>query len=183
LPITKEQHVASHKLGKPQGAVAIGSITGEIEREDVPALAVASGILNQRITFNLREEEGLAYSVGASLSSLDGRSLFLLSMGTAPDKIEQARKSIRREIESIRRSNVTQAEINIRVNAIFGRLQMRMLSSINRAYYLGLSARNGLDHTYGEDYRELLMSVTPDDVKSIWTRYLPRKNLVEAIVR
>ncbi len=183
LPITKEQHVASHKLGKPQGAVAIGSITGEIEREDVPALAVASGILNQRIAFNLREKEGLAYSVGASLSSLDGRSLFLLSMGTAPDKIEKARKSIRREIESIRRSNVTQAEINIRVNAIFGRLQMRMLSSINRAYYLGLSARNGLDHTYGEDYRELLMSVTPDDVKSIWTRYLPRKNLVEAIVR
>ncbi len=183
LPITEKQHVVRLKLGKPQGALAVGSITGEVERKYVPALSVASGILNQRIAFVLREKEGLAYSVGASLSSMEGRSLFLLSMGTAPDKIEKARKSIRREMESIRRSTVTQAEINIRVNAIFGRLQMRMLSSINRAYYLGLSARNGLDHTYGENYRELLMSVTPDDVKSVWTRYLPRKNLVEAIVR
>ncbi|MFV1956951.1 MAG: M16 family metallopeptidase [bacterium] len=183
LPITKEQHVARSKLGKPQGAVAIGSITGEIEGEYLPALSVASGILNQRIAFVLREKEGLAYSVRASLSNLDGHSLFLLSMGSAPDKIERARKSIRREIESIRRSDVTQEEINIRVNAIFGRLQMRMLSSINRAYYLGLSARNGLDHAFGEDYRGLLMSVTPDDVKNVWTRFLPRKNLVEAIVR
>ncbi len=183
LPITKKQHVVRRKLGKPQGALAIGSITGEAERGYMPALSVASGILNQRIAFVLREKEGLAYSVGASLSNLDGRSLFLLSMGTAPDNIERARKSIRREIESIRRSDVTQEEINIRVNAISGRLQRRMLSSINRAYYLGLSEKNGLDHTFGEDFRELLMSVTPDEVKSVWTRYLPRKNLVEVIVR
>jgi zinc protease len=143
---------------------------------------VVSGLLNERLVRELREREGLAYSVGASLGVVEGSAVLTVSMGTAPEKIEQAREGIRREIAGLRTMEVTADDVARRVNAVTGRLQMRMLSSLNRAFYLGLAERGGLTHTFGEDYRQLLLGLTPGDVEAAAKDYLP-ENLIEAIVR
>ena len=104
-------------------------------------MTVVNGLLNERLVRELREKEGLAYSVGASLGVVEGSAVLTVSMGTAPEKIEQAREGIRREIANLRTMEVTADDVARRVNAVTGRLQMRMLSSLNRAFYLGLAER------------------------------------------
>jgi len=183
VPLTTEPLVLSKELGKPQGALAAGAVTGDIEEADIPALAVASGLLGTRFYEELREKEGLAYSVGVSLGEVGSRVVFTLSMGTAPDKIDRARKAVREQIEAARWAEVTTEEMTREINGLVGRLQMRMLSSINRAYYLGVAARKGLGHSFGEDYRKLLMSLTPEDVARVTRRYLPGWGLVEVLIR
>jgi zinc protease len=170
------------ELGKPQGALAAGAVLGEAKRSEGPAMAVVTGLLNDRLNRELREREGLAYSVGSSLGIVEGRAVFSFSMGTSPEKIEQARKGVRREIEEVRRMDVSPEELERRVNAITGRLQMRTLSSLNRCFYLALSERKGLDHTYDEDYRTILLRLTPGEVEAAAGRYLPRQ-LIEVIIR
>lgn len=170
------------ELGKSQGALVAGAVVGPVSKGDRAALTVVSGLLNESLVRELREKEGLAYSVGASLGVVEGSAVLTVSMGTAPGKIEQAREGIRREIANLRTMKVTADDVARRVNAVTGRLQMRMLSSLNRAFYLGLAERGGLAHTFGEDYRQLLLDLTPGDVEAAAKDYLP-ENLIEAIVR
>lgn len=183
VPLTVDSDLLEMELGKPQGALAVGSVTGDMDRGDAPALAIASRLLNTRLYEELREKEGLAYSLGASLGEVGGRVVFTLSMGTAPDKIQRAREGVRVQIEAARNASVTKKELEREINGLVGRLQMRMLSSINRAYYLGVAARLGLTHTFGEDYRERLLTLTTEDVERVTRRYLPDGNLVEIVIR
>lgn len=183
VPLTEAPRFFERELGKPQGALAAGSVTGDLDRDDAPALAIASGLLNTRFYEELREKEGLAYSLGASLGNVGERAVFTLSMGTSPDKLQRAREGVRAQIEAARQASVHQADLTREINGLVGRLQMRMLSSINRAYYLGISIRDRLPHTFGEDYRERLLTLTPEDVERVMRRYLPEANLVEVVVR
>ena len=91
--------------------------------------------------------------------------MFTLSMGTRPDNMEKARQSISEQIGAARADSITLGAVQREINGLVGRLQMRMLSSINRAYYLGEAAREGLPHTFGEDYKELLLALTPEEIQ------------------
>ena len=183
LPLTEESSLLETYLGKPQGALASGSITSDVNQDDAPAMTIVAGLLNHRLGKEVREKRGLAYSVGSSLGTVYGRSVFTLSMGTAPEKMERARQSVREQIDTVRQMKVAPEELERRVNAVTGRLQMRMMSSINRAYYLGLAQRSGLDHTFGEDYRKILLALTPEDVQIAARRYLPEDALIESVVK
>jgi zinc protease len=182
LERTTADSLVEEELGKPQGALAAGAVTGSATPGESAVLALVTGLLNDRLSRELREREGLAYSVGGSLGEVDGQAVFSLSMGTAPEKMEQARRGIRREIEAVRGASVTEDELRRRVNALAGRLQMRTLSSLNRGFYLALGERNGLAHSYGEDYRQILLAITPGQVEEAARRWLP-EHLVEVVVR
>jgi zinc protease len=183
VPLTEASSMVEKELGKPQGALAAGAVTGDIPAADIPALVVASGLLNVRLVEELREKEGLAYSLGASLGAVGDSVVFTFSMGTAPDKIERARKGLREQLAAARESEVKREDMEREINGLVGRLQMRMLSSINRAYYLGVSTLKRLPHTFGEKYRQQLLALTPEDIEEALEKYLPGDILVESVVR
>jgi len=184
VPLKKTEEVPplERELGKPQGALAAGAVLGPVPAGDRTALAIVTGLLNDRLNRELREKEGLAYSLGASLGTVGETAVFTFSMGTSPEKIEQARQGLRREIDAQRAAAVTAAELERRVNAITGRLQMRMLSSLNRGFYLALAEAKDLPHTFGEDYRQLLLALTPEQIEEAARAFLP-EHLAEVIVR
>jgi zinc protease len=181
--LTRESSVSETRLEKSQGAYAAGAVTDYVEKETGPAFDIASGILNTRFMEELREKEGLAYSLGASLGEVHGTAVFSFTMGTAPDKIERARQALREQIAEAKRRCVTAEELEREVNGLVGRLQMRMLSSINRAFYIGLAARENFPHTFGEDYREILLKLRSGELEEVLERYLPAEELVEVLVR
>ncbi len=183
LTLTTAPAVLEVAMGKPQGALAAGAVTGRSPAREEPALTVASALLNTRLVEELREKQGLAYSLGASLGSVGDAAVFTFSMGTAPDKIQRAREELRAQIAAAREAEVLPGDMEREINGLVGRLQMRMLSSINRAYYLGLAAREGLPHTFGEDYRQRLLALTPADIEAVNRAYLPVDTLVEVVVR
>jgi len=167
VPITEASSMVERELGKPQGALAAGAVTGKALAADVPALVVASGLFNVRLVEELREKEGLAYSLGASLGDVGGNVVFTFSMGTAPDKIERAREGLREQISAARKAEVKREDMEREINGLVGRLQMRMLSS----------------HTFGEKYRQQLLALTPEDVERVLDTYLPGDILIESVVR
>lgn len=170
------------QLGKPQGALAVGAVTGAVPAEDRPALALVASLLNDRLNRELREREGLAYAVGASLDAVGDSAVFTAGMGTAAAKLPQARASLRREIEALRSAPVEPKELAVRAADVAGKLAMRMLSSVNRGFYLALAEREGAGHTYGEDYRRILLGLEPAKVEAAARAYLPTA-LHEALVR
>jgi predicted Zn-dependent peptidase len=103
-------------------------------------------------------------------------------MGTAPQSVDKAKAGILRELAAVAETPPTKEEVQRRANGLAGRLAMRMLSSVNRAYYLGLADFRDLDHGYGEAYRRELLSVTPEEVSEVLRKYFGTEDYVLAIV-
>lgn len=169
LPPTRPA-VVHEALGKPQASLWMGTVVPEVPERDRPALQVATAILNARLFLTVRERAGLAYALEASLSFPGRDALLTISVGTARASLERVRDAVRAEFGGLEEA-VTPDEVTRRVNSLTGRIAMRRLSSVNRAFYLGVAEYRHLPHRYGEDYRALLGRVTADEVREAVRRY------------
>jgi predicted Zn-dependent peptidase len=169
-------------VGKRQSYLRLGAVV-EVAPEDRPALAVASLILSDRLQMDLRETRGLAYSIGASLTTLGhGRGLIAVSMGTAADNLERSETEIRRLVAELGDS-ISREELDRVVAARKGRILMRRLPRQNQAMYDSLSLLYG-EPSGGElEFLAAMDEVTPDDVRAAAQRYMNPDNWVVAIAR
>lgn len=182
LPVTRGIREVREHLGKPQAQLLLGKALPPVAGRERFALEIAGSILSARLFGTLREKEGLAYSIDAGVSFPQGGTLLSIGMGTAPANIERAKAGILREWRAAAETPPTQEEVERRANGLAGRLAMRMLSSINRAYYLGVAEFRGLARGYGEAYRQELLSVTPAEVSEVLHKYFGQSHYVLAIV-
>ncbi len=117
-----------------------------------PSLPALVSILSARLALELREKQGLAYSVGASLGSRPGLaedepgfSLLVMAMSTGADNRDVAMAGMRAELQRMVDDPPSSREIYRAVNGTWGRLLMRNLSRIYQAYSMGLAAHLGED--------------------------------------
>jgi zinc protease len=182
LPVTRGIREVREHLGKPQAQVLLGKVLPPVEGRERFALEIAGSFLSAKLFATLREKEGLVYSLDAGVSFPQGGTLLLIGMGTALQNIERAKAGILRELKAVVETPPTKEEVDRRANGLAGRLTMRMLSSINRAFYLGAGEFRGLTHGFGDAYREGLRSVTPEEVAEALRKHFTLDNYVLAIV-
>jgi len=182
LPVTQGIREMREHLGKPQAQLLFGKVLPVVSERERFALEIAGSILSARLFGTLREKEGLAYSIDAGVSFPQGGTLFLIGMGTAPQHVDKAKTGILRELKAVAETPPTKEEIERRANGLAGRLAMRMLPSINRAYYLGVAEFRGLPLGHWETYRQSLLSVTPAEVAEAFRKYFGQDAYALAIV-
>ncbi len=182
LPVTRGTREVREHLGKPQAQLLFGKVLPPVGPRERFALEIAGSILSAKLFGTLREKEGLAYSIDAGVSFPQGGTLLLIGMGTAPQNIARAKAGILRELKAVVETPPTKEEVARRANGLAGRLAMRMLSSINRAFYLGIAEFRGLPLDHWETYRQSLHSVTPEEVTEALRKYFGQEDYVLAIV-
>jgi predicted Zn-dependent peptidase len=131
-----------------------------------------SAILSDRLVFQLREREGLAYSLGCSFAFTGAGTYFAAGIGTRPQNIEKAIAGIEREIATFLDSKITQKELDRVRNSLVHRRRMRRLTSVNQAYFMGLSEFRGLGTVTEAKLNERLSKLTPDDLRAAARKYL-----------
>ncbi len=166
-------------LGGTQGYVRIG-YSLSVPEEDQAALRIAVSILSSEMAFDLREEQGLAYSIGAGVGFHDGVGTITAAMGTSPENIESAIDGMSAHFDRLAASGaIDQSGIEVAVNSAVGRMAMRRLSRPNQAYRLGLDAFRGTEN----DPVDALRAVKVEDVKRVAESYLRRSPAVTVVVR
>ncbi len=137
-------------LGGPLGAVRVGAIR-RIQPADEPALELLVAVLSDRLQMDLRETRGLGYSVGASVNLQDtDRAVFTAWVSPPRPRLAEGEQALSEVLRSFDATSVTQDELDKARNARQGRLLMRRLDSISRAYYLAMSE---LDTAASSAYR------------------------------
>jgi predicted Zn-dependent peptidase len=154
------------KMGKQQSYISVAN-TCDVSDEDQPALYVMETIFSDKLAFNLRENQGLAYSIGVSFHKYRGVQWYRISMGTRPENIEQAIKGIRDEISSMREARIEEKEVQKTINSILGRRGMRRLDRVNQAYYISMKSLDGKTPEADEQEAEKLKKVTVQDVERL----------------
>jgi zinc protease len=147
---------------------------------DFPALVVMDHILGtgpgfaNRITRKLRDEQGLAYSVHADISSSAGRlpGTFLAYIGTAPEHVETAVRGFLKEMRAIRRSQVTPAELDMAKDYLLGSFALGYERAARRVSYLVNAELLEFEDDHLERLPEQYAAVTIDDVRRVARAHL-----------
>jgi predicted Zn-dependent peptidase len=166
LQLGKTGRTVRQKTGKSQSYIIVAN-TCEVDEKDQAALHILSNIFSDRLAFNLREKQGLAYSIGTHFPKYKDAHWYRVTMGTRPENIEKAVSGIKAEIRSMREASFDAEEVQQTINAALGRRGMRRMDRVSQAYYISMEILDGNTPEADEQYGEKLKAVTPQDLERL----------------
>ena len=175
-----ETKVAHTELDKEQIQIYIGSSMPGATDKDAAAISIASAILSDRLYLNLREKQGLAYSVGAGVRFDKDFGVNYSVIGSGAENYKTAVEGILLEIDKLKLDGPKIEELNKAKNQTWGRLMSAKLSSINQAYYIGLNEFYGYSVNHDAEYLSQLSEISIDDIRRVASKYFKTDNYVIA---
>jgi predicted Zn-dependent peptidase len=169
--------------GKEQSYLGMGYAFPLQSENDQAPLTILNAIVSDRMQFQLREKEGLAYTLGSSVNFFDKWGLWAATMGTGPQNLERGEAGIRDEVRKAATETFSDRDVTKAVNASMGRQMMRSLARINQAYMMGMSEMRGKGPEYYDAFNKKLAGVTSGEVNRVAGQYLTDKRMTVAIVK
>ena len=168
----------------PQSQVQFGETGLPRKDPDFYAAYVANHILGgggftSRLTEEVREKRGLAYSVYSYLYPADHAPLWLGGLGTSNASVRQAVELVRQEVKRLARGEVEQAELDDAKQYLTGAFPLRLTSNDQIAGMLVSMQVHDLGIDYLEKRNDYIEAVTLEDVRRAAARlYRPEELLV-----
>ena len=161
----------------PQVTLLWGRIT-EVNPEDRAPLLVAMDALSDRMTAVIREQEGLAYRLGAGVRPIPGGAWILsATVGTRPDNGDEVAELLEELVAELSAEQISAGDLE-RLNARARRTRMlRGLSAASRAYRVGRALFEGPGSPLAVD-DAAYATVTPEQVQLVVRRYLVPEDML-----
>jgi predicted Zn-dependent peptidase len=159
-----------------QAHILLGYLASTIAAPDHVALKVMNGVLgggmSSRLFRTLRDEEGLAYSVGSAYPTRRGAGRLVLHIGTAPENVEAAEAGLRREAERLRAELVPEDELRRTKAYLSGSFVLDRRTNGRQSFYLAFFEVMGVGAEYVILYPSLLEAVDAPAVREAARRHL-----------
>ncbi|HEX8141633.1 MAG TPA: pitrilysin family protein [Pyrinomonadaceae bacterium] len=129
--------------------------------------SVIGGSTSSRLWQSIREERGLAYSVGAGASAFTDIGVFTIYAGTSPEQLDEVLDLSLQELRRAVRESVTEEELRLVKDQAVSSILLGLESSSARA---GALARQEIVHGRRVTPDEIiarLEAVTPEDVQRV----------------
>ncbi len=171
----------------PQSTVLFGHAGPLRDDPDfIPAYVMnyilGGGGFSSRLTTEVREKRGLAYSVYSYLAPLDRAGLYMGGVGTANAGVAQAIAVIRDEWRRMAEHGVTQEELDNARRYLTGAYPLRFDSNAKIAANLVAIQRDNLGIDYVTRRNALVEAVTTEDVARVAARWLRPDDLSFVVV-
>jgi zinc protease len=133
-----------------------------------------------RLSARLRDREGLAYTVSASItnSAAEEPGLFSCYIGTAPPLLPRVRQLFLEELNRIRKEAPSQSEVDDAKKYLLGNLPFLVSTDERIAGMLLNVERFHLGFDYLDDYRKGVESVTAEDVHAMARKYIDPDHMI-----
>ncbi len=177
----------SVSLGKSQGAVVMGKVIQSINTDEKLPLIIANSFLNERLAMVLREQQGLAYSLGSRIIFRPGKgdsiwALWEISVGTRAENLTKVETGIADIINEFQNSHIKTETIERLCSSIAGRQMMRSMARIGQAFSMGTNEYYWKNASFGSDISKELESVNELNVNAVAKKYLQPNNFHIIIV-
>lgn len=127
--------------------------------------------MSSRLFNHLRDQQGLAYQIGASYSANMNKGFFITYIGTNPQKSELAKKEILREINLLKQEFVTQKELQDAKDKLIGNYILSQETNDEKASSIGWFETTNRGWEFYKKYPQLIQAVSPNDVISVANKY------------
>ena len=168
------------KVDSEQAHIYFGHLGVRRTHPDFYALQVLDTILGggagltARIPRKLRDEQGLAYTTFASITSSAGtdQGKFLAYMGTSPENVGRAIEGFKTEIQTVVSGGVSSEELADAKAYLTGNFVFAFESNSQIARFLVNAEVFGLGFDHVEKYPGYIESVTLDDISRVAAQHL-----------
>lgn len=174
-------------LDVPQSTAFFGHEA--IKRTDpdfIPAFVMnytlGGGSFNSRLTDEVREKRGLAYSVFSTMSVWDESAIYFGTVQTANESMAESLDIIRAEWARMAEDGVTQEELDKAKKYLTGAFPLRFDSNAKIAGYLVFMQEDDLGIDYLERRNALIEAVTLEDANRAAKRLLHPDRLAITVV-
>ena len=153
------------------------SALGEDRYEASLLASVMGGGTSSRLWQKIREERGLAYSVGAGGSAFSDIGVFTIYASTSPSQLDEVLELSMNELRQVVMESVSEEELRIARDQAVSSILLGLESSSARA---GTLARQEIIHgrrISPEEVIEKIRSVTPEQLKAVAQRYFKSETL------
>ncbi len=169
-----------------QAQIFQGFIVGLQNTEDYPKMAILNNLLgssglSSRLFVELRDKQGLAYTVRSSLEPLRHSSVFYFYIGTEPKNIQKSLDGFKAEIQRLIDCPPNEVELSGAKENIMGRLEYFSQTNMQIASMAGYDYIMGLGLDYEEKYKEKLNLVTSNDVSDMAKKYLFNPSMISIL--
>ncbi len=174
-PAPSKITTASITKEKFQAHMVLGFQGTTVHDPDHYALDVLSTVLSGqggRLFLELRDRLSLAYTVFSfSQEGLDPGS-FYVYIGTSPEKVEQAREAILKELKKVREEPIDNEEIERAKKYLVGSHEIELQKNLSQAIKLSLNELYQIGFEEMEIYPQKILAVTADDVRRVAKKYI-----------
>ncbi len=167
----------------PQTVIMFG-LPGMLRKDPdfIPAYVMnyilGGGGFSSRLTTEIREKRGLAYSVYSYLMPLEQSGLFVGGVATQNERAGETVRLLRQELKRLRDKGVTGKELEDAKTYLTGSFPLRFDSNAKIAAQLNGLQLEDLDADYLERRNDLIRAVTREDVNRVARRLLNVENLL-----
>jgi zinc protease len=170
----------------PQSVILLGGPGLKRADPDYYAAAILMEVLGggfgSRLTREVREDRGLAYSIGADLASYDRAALVVAQTATQNERAKDSIDVIRQVWGELGKEGPTQAELDDARSYILGSYALHFTNSLAIAGSLVSLQLDDLGIDYPQRRTALFQKVTLEDMKRVAKRLLDPANLTWVVV-
>ncbi|RED48525.1 M16 family metallopeptidase [Aestuariispira insulae] len=194
-PVPEVQDVTPHSAGGldviemdvPQSAIVFMQPGLKRDDPDFYSATVLNHILgggsfSSRLTDEIRENRGLAYSVYSYLYPMDRAGLWGGAAATQNSRVSETIEILRHEWRRIAEKGVTEQELRDAITYLTGAYPLRFTSSLRVAGILVGVQREGLGMDYIARRNDLIHAVTLENVNRLAARILDPEQLAIVVV-
>jgi zinc protease len=135
-----------------------------------------------RITEEVRQKRGLAYSAYSYFSPLKREGPFVIGMQTRREQVPEALKVVRNTLREFLANGPTEGELKAAKQNLIGGFPLRIDSNRKIHGYLALIGSYGLPLTYLDDFVKNVEQVTVADIRSAFARRIDPERMVTVVV-
>lgn len=132
------------------------------------SLSGQSGLLFKE----LRDKQGLAYTVTSLLWQSRNTGFMALYIGTGPDKVEQSLEGFKTVIADLAANPLPEESLDRARNILLGDYYQEHQSLLARSRQAASLMARGFGRDYDQDIIERAKTVTPDDIRELVKTYL-----------
>lgn len=177
--------VTETEVDKEQAHIMYGFLGTDYLSDDRYGMEVLTAVLSGmggRMFMELREKQGLAYSVEAFTVGGVGPGFFGVYMATAPGNLPAAVGGIRKELIRIADEGITSQELSRAKNYLIGNFDTSLQENLSTASMMATDELYGLGYDFFRRYPEKIEAVTESDVRRIAETYLDQQNSVLTVI-
>ncbi len=173
--------------GKSQADLAMGLPSVNRGHPDYYALSIANLVIGRfglygRLGESVRERQGMAYYAYSQLQAGKQVGLWVVNAGVAAENIDRAIDSIIAEVEGFNEGGPTEREFTDATGSILGSMPLGLETSGSQAATAGDIVFHDLGHDYLQRYRDIIRSLTPEQVTEAARTHLDMGRLTVAVV-
>ena len=177
---TRAVHIVD-KADAPQSELRVGHVgVPRVHPDYFPIVvmnAILGGLFSSRINLNLREANAFTYGAFSSFDWRRAAGPFAVSTAVRSDVTDAAIREILNEIDRMRASEVTDAELSLATSYLDGVFPIRFESTSTIASALASLVSYRLPDDYFDRYRDSVRSVTADDVLRVARQHVRPEHL------